>query len=168
MYSTTTEFLFSTLSTDPLGIILCVTHDEWIACNWILTFNSFLILFLFLWNYRFDYILFPGELTGIISERDYISKIALLGRTSKETKVKEIATMSSKLVTVKVRFPSWSDLICFMPAQHICHSIWFGMPCSVFFSLTNFVYIGNYLCQLFVVNQQRTNLQLSYQIVSNY
>jgi len=42
-----------------------------------------------------------GELTGIISERDYISKIALLGRTSKETKVKEIATMSSKLVTVK-------------------------------------------------------------------
>jgi CBS domain-containing protein len=42
-----------------------------------------------------------GGLTGIISERDYISKIALLGRTSKETKVKEIATMSSKLVTVK-------------------------------------------------------------------
>ena len=42
-----------------------------------------------------------GELTGIISERDYISKIALLGRTSKETKIKEIATQSSKLVTVR-------------------------------------------------------------------
>merc|ERR1712028_173964 len=40
-----------------------------------------------------------GELTGIISERHYISKIALLGRTSKETKIKEIATQSSKLVT---------------------------------------------------------------------
>jgi CBS domain-containing protein len=46
-----------------------------------------------------------GELTGIISERDYISKIALLGRTSKETKVKEIATQSSKLVTVKPEDP---------------------------------------------------------------
>jgi len=42
-----------------------------------------------------------GALTGIISERDYISKIALLGRTSKETKVKEIATTSSKLITVE-------------------------------------------------------------------
>ncbi|MGK3733270.1 MAG: CBS domain-containing protein [Bacillariaceae sp.] len=40
-------------------------------------------------------------MTGIISERDYISKIALLGRTSKDTMVKEIATQSSKLVTVK-------------------------------------------------------------------
>jgi hypothetical protein len=56
-------------------------------------------------------ILFPGELTGIISERDYISKIALLGRTSKETKVKEIATMSSKLITVKVRRVEEPDLI---------------------------------------------------------
>jgi CBS domain-containing protein len=46
-----------------------------------------------------------GDLTGIISERDYISKIALLGRTSKETKVKEIATQSSKLVTVKPEDP---------------------------------------------------------------
>ena len=72
-------------------------HDDGtIACDLILGSNMFCI---------FAYetlVLFPGELTGIISERDYISKIALLGRTSKETKVKEIATMSSKLVTVTV------------------------------------------------------------------
>ena len=49
----------------------------------------------------FCFVLLAGELTGIISERDYISKIALLGRTSKDTAVKEIATTSSKLVTVK-------------------------------------------------------------------
>lgn len=61
-----------------------------------------------------------GALTGIISERDYISKIALLGRTSKETKVKEIATMSSKLVTVK---PDESVQICMekMLASDIRH-----------------------------------------------
>ena len=40
-------------------------------------------------------------MTGVVSERDYITKIALLGRTSKDTKVKQIATLTSKLVTAK-------------------------------------------------------------------
>ena len=40
-------------------------------------------------------------MTGIVSERDYVCKIALLGRTSKDTPIKEIATGSSKLVTAK-------------------------------------------------------------------
>ena len=43
-----------------------------------------------------------GNLTGVISERDYITKIALLGRKSSETQVKEIATMSAKLITANV------------------------------------------------------------------
>jgi len=43
-----------------------------------------------------------GNLSGVISERDYITKIALLGRKSSDTKIKEIATMSSKLITANV------------------------------------------------------------------
>ena len=50
---------------------------------------------------RNETLIFAGNLSGVISERDYITKIALLGRTSKDTLVKQIATPSSKLVTVK-------------------------------------------------------------------
>lgn len=39
-----------------------------------------------------------GNISGVISERDYVSKIALLGRKSKDTKVKEISTKASNLV----------------------------------------------------------------------
>jgi len=40
-----------------------------------------------------------GAISGVISERDYVTKIALLGRKSQETKIKEISTKSANLVT---------------------------------------------------------------------
>jgi CBS domain-containing protein len=40
-----------------------------------------------------------GCLSGLISERDYIKKIALLGKTSKTTKIKDVFTSSANLVT---------------------------------------------------------------------
>merc|ERR1719410_3059832 len=40
-----------------------------------------------------------GNMTGVVSERDYISKIALLGKTSHETLVKEISTRGTQIVT---------------------------------------------------------------------
>lgn len=39
-----------------------------------------------------------GNISGVISERDYISKIALLGKKSRETKIKEISTKSANLL----------------------------------------------------------------------
>ena len=39
-----------------------------------------------------------GEITGIVTERDYLRRVALEGRTDKETAVREI--MSSPLVVV--------------------------------------------------------------------
>lgn len=41
-------------------------------------------------------------MTGVVSERDYVCKIALLGRTSKETPVKQISTKAPNLVTAKL------------------------------------------------------------------
>lgn len=43
-----------------------------------------------------------GNMTGVVSERDYVCKIALLGRTSKDTMVKQISTKAPNLVTAKL------------------------------------------------------------------
>eukprot|EP00581_Thalassiosira_minuscula_P031023 CAMPEP_0183765004 /NCGR_PEP_ID=MMETSP0739-20130205/10667_1 /TAXON_ID=385413 /ORGANISM="Thalassiosira miniscula, Strain CCMP1093" /LENGTH=162 /DNA_ID=CAMNT_0026003617 /DNA_START=222 /DNA_END=710 /DNA_ORIENTATION=- len=40
-----------------------------------------------------------GKLSGVVSERDYVTKIALLGETGKSTKVKQISTKVANLVT---------------------------------------------------------------------
>lgn len=38
-------------------------------------------------------------MTGVVSERDYVCKIALLGRTSQNTTVKEISTRGANIIT---------------------------------------------------------------------
>lgn len=38
-------------------------------------------------------------MAGVISERDYIKKVSLLGKTSKETKIKEIFTQDANVIT---------------------------------------------------------------------
>jgi CBS domain-containing protein len=44
-----------------------------------------------------------GKLVGIMSERDYTRKIALLGKNSHETKVRDIMTPNVFVVTSKTR-----------------------------------------------------------------
>ena len=62
-----------------------------------------------------------GEISGVISERDYINKIALLGKTSKET-VPEIATSSHNLI-VATKEDTINDCMekCFPKTFAICH-----------------------------------------------
>jgi CBS domain-containing protein len=42
-----------------------------------------------------------GQLAGVITERDYLTKVILKGLTSKDTQVSKIMTPRAKLVTVK-------------------------------------------------------------------
>lgn len=42
-----------------------------------------------------------GKLSGIVSERDYVKKVGLLEKSSKEVKVKEISTGVENLVIVR-------------------------------------------------------------------
>eukprot|EP00903_Cladosiphon_okamuranus_P009117 g8710.t1 len=57
---------------------------------------------------------------GIVSERDYVSKVALLGKASKSTTVKEIATMGANLV-VASKSDTMQDCMAKMVARDIRH-----------------------------------------------
>jgi len=42
-----------------------------------------------------------GKLSGVVSERDYVTKVALLGNSSKDIKVKQISTKAANLVMAR-------------------------------------------------------------------
>jgi len=42
-----------------------------------------------------------GKVIGVVSERDYVTKIALLGKSSKTTKVSEVATTEAQLIVAQ-------------------------------------------------------------------
>lgn len=58
------------------------------------------------------------KVVGIISERDYARKIVLLGKTSKQTKVKEV--MSPHLISVSPD-TSVEDAMVLMTGKHVRH-----------------------------------------------
>ncbi len=59
-----------------------------------------------------------GKLVGIFSERDYTRKVALLGKSSKETMVKDI--MTSKVLTVNSKTGT-KDCMALMSVKKIRH-----------------------------------------------
>ena len=60
------------------------------------------------------------KVVGIMTERDYARKIALKGKTSLETRVKDIMTPYDKMYTVKLDTPI-EDCMVLMTGKHIRH-----------------------------------------------
>ena len=60
------------------------------------------------------------KVVGIMTERDYARKIALKGKTSLETRVKDIMTPYDKMYTVKLDTPV-EDCMVLMTGKHIRH-----------------------------------------------
>ena len=61
-----------------------------------------------------------GKVVGIMTERDYARKIALKGKQSVDTSVKEIMTPFDKMYTVKSDTPV-DDCMVLMTGKHIRH-----------------------------------------------
>ena len=56
-------------------------------------------------SYQFFLFTLPhliGDLSGLISERDYVKKIALLGRSSQDTPIKDVYTSKANLITASI------------------------------------------------------------------
>lgn len=102
-----------------------------------------------------------GKLVGIVSERDYARKIALLGKTSKDTAVKDIMTSLPDVYRVKPE-NSVEDCMVLITAKKIRH-----LPVFEGDSFIGVISIGDVLKSI-IADQETLIEQLSNYIAGKY